>query len=38
MMHSAVVLLFDRDGKFVTTIDPDESDISAVAKLRTLVG
>jgi len=38
MMHSAVVLLFDRDGKFVTTIDPAEPDTSAVAKLRTLVG
>lgn len=37
MMHSAVVLLFDREGKFVTTIDPDESDTAAVAKLRTLV-
>ena len=38
MMHSAVVLLFDGDGKFVTTIDPDDSDSAALAKLRTLVG
>jgi protein SCO1/2 len=38
MMHSAVVLLFDRDGKFVATIDPDEPDRSAIAKLRTLLG
>ena len=38
MMHSAVVLLFDRDGKFLTTIAPDETDAAAVGKLRTLVG
>ncbi|HEX3423993.1 MAG TPA: SCO family protein [Sphingomicrobium sp.] len=38
MMHSAIVLLFDRDGKFVTTISPDEPDADALAKLRKLVG
>ena len=37
MMHSAVVLLFDRDGKFVTTISPDDPDAAALTKLRTLV-
>lgn len=37
MMHSAIVLLFDRDGKFVTTISPDEPDFDALAKLRQLV-
>jgi len=34
MEHSAIVLLFDRDGKFVTTVSPDESDSDALAKLR----
>jgi kynureninase len=38
LSHSAGAIEVDLDGKFVTTIDPDESDISAVAKLRTLVG
>lgn len=38
MMHSAIVLLFDRNGQFVTTIAPDEPDSDAVAKLRKLVG
>jgi len=38
MMHSAVVLLFDRDGKFVTIISPDEPDADALAKLNKLVG
>jgi protein SCO1/2 len=37
MMHSAIVLLFGRDGKFVTTIAPDEPDSSALAKIRTLL-
>ncbi|HEY7006954.1 MAG TPA: SCO family protein [Sphingomicrobium sp.] len=37
MMHSAIVLLFDRDGKFVTTIVPAESDEDAVAALKKLV-
>jgi cytochrome oxidase Cu insertion factor (SCO1/SenC/PrrC family) len=38
MMHSAFVLLFDRNGQFVTTISPDEPDSSAVAKLEQTVG
>ena len=38
MMHSAIVLLFDRNGKFVTTISPDEPDADALSKLRQLVG
>jgi protein SCO1 len=38
MMHSAIVLLFDRNGKFVTTISPDEPDADAIAKLERLVG
>jgi protein SCO1/2 len=37
MMHSAIVLLFDGDGKFVTTIAPDESDADAIAALKRLV-
>lgn len=38
MMHTAIVLLFDRNGHFVTTIAPDEPDSDALAKLRRLVG
>lgn len=38
MMHSAIVLLFDRNGHFVTTIAPDEPDSDALAKLKRLVG
>ena len=38
MLHSAIVLLFDRNGKFVTTIAPDDPDASALAKLKWLVG
>jgi cytochrome oxidase Cu insertion factor (SCO1/SenC/PrrC family) len=37
MEHTATVLLFDRAGKFVTTIAPDEPDASAVKKMKTLV-
>lgn len=37
MMHSAIVLLFDRNGHFVTTIAPDEPDGDALAKLKRLV-
>jgi protein SCO1/2 len=37
MMHSAIVELFDRDGRFVTTISPDENDTDALAKLNKLV-
>jgi cytochrome oxidase Cu insertion factor (SCO1/SenC/PrrC family) len=37
MEHTATVLLFDRAGKFVGTITPDEPDPSALAKLKSLV-
>ena len=37
MMHSAIVLLFDKNGKFMTTVSPDESDSDALAKLKRLV-
>jgi len=37
MEHTATVLLFDRAGKFVSTIAPDEPDSSALAKLKALV-
>lgn len=37
MQHTATVLLFDRAGKFVATITPDESDSSARDKLKALV-
>ena len=37
MMHSALVLLFDAGGHFVTTISPDESDADALASLKKLV-
>ena len=36
--HSAATLLFDRSGKFVATIAPDESDAPALAKLRRIAG
>jgi len=36
MEHTAAVLLFDRAGKFVATIAPDEPDASALTKLKTL--
>jgi len=36
MEHTATVLLFDRAGKFVATIAPDEPDTSALAKLKSL--
>jgi protein SCO1/2 len=35
--HSATVLLFDRAGKFVATIAPDEPDDRALAKIKSLV-
>lgn len=38
MEHTATVLLFDRNGKFVTTIASGESDQDALTKLRKLVG
>ena len=36
MEHTATVLLFDRAGKFVATITPDEPDAGALAKLKSL--
>jgi protein SCO1 len=36
--HTATVLLFDRDGKFVATIAPDEADSAALDKLRRVAG
>jgi protein SCO1/2 len=36
MEHSATVLLFDRDGKLAATIDSQEPDASALAKLKRL--
>ena len=32
--HTAAVLLFGRDGKFVATISPEEQDAPALAKLK----
>ena len=32
--HTATVLLFDRDGKFTSTIAPEEQNSAALAKLR----
>jgi protein SCO1/2 len=37
MNHTATVLLFDRNGKFASTIAPDEPDLVAVEKLKALV-
>jgi protein SCO1/2 len=37
MEHSAIVLLFDRNSKFVATISPDEADSDALAKIQKLV-
>lgn len=34
MEHTAIVLLFDRDGRLVGTISPDDSDQAALAKLK----
>lgn len=38
MEHSAMVLLFDRNGKFVGTIAPGDPDSEALAKLRKTIG
>ncbi|HET8534731.1 MAG TPA: SCO family protein [Sphingomicrobium sp.] len=35
--HTATVLLFDRDGKFVATIAPDEQDQPAIDKLKRMI-
>ena len=37
MEHSAIVLLFDRNGRFEGTISPDEADEDALAKIRKLL-
>lgn len=37
MMHTATVLLFDRAGRFEGTIGPDDSDATALAKIKALV-
>lgn len=37
MEHSAIVLLFDRNGQFASTISPDEPDEDALAKLKKLL-
>src|SRR4051794_11876772 len=34
MDHTATVLLFDREGKFVATLSPDEQDQPAIDKLK----
>lgn len=34
MQHSAIVLLFDRNGQFVSTISPNEPDADALAKIK----
>jgi protein SCO1/2 len=36
MEHTATVLLFGRDGRFASTIAPDEPDSSALAKMKAL--
>ena len=38
MEHTATVLLFGREGRLAGTISPDESDSSALAKIRTVIG
>ena len=37
MDHTATVLLFDRDGKFVATLSPDEQDAPALDKLKRII-
>jgi len=37
MEHTATVLLFGRDGRFDSTITPDEPDSSALAKIKALL-
>ena len=37
MEHSAMVLLFDRNGKFASTIARDDADLAALAKLKQVV-
>jgi len=35
--HTTTTLLFDRSGKFVATISPEENDVAAMAKLKRLI-
>lgn len=37
MAHSAIVLLFDRNGQLSGTISPDDADADALAKMKKLV-
>ena len=37
MEHTATVLLFGRDGRFDSTISPDDTDASALAKIKALL-
>jgi protein SCO1/2 len=37
MSHTSTVLLFDGDGKFITTLSQEESDSEAVEKLKKLI-
>ena len=37
MEHTATVLLFGGDGRFDSTITPDETDASALAKMKALI-
>jgi protein SCO1 len=37
MMHTATVLLFDREGQLAGTISPDEPDADAITKIKKLV-
>ena len=37
MIHTATVLLFDRNGQFVGTISPDDPDAVSLAKIKKLV-
>lgn len=36
MEHSSIVLLFDRNGKFVSTVSADEPDPAALAKVQNI--
>jgi protein SCO1/2 len=37
MAHTATVLLFDRNGQFIGTISPADTDADALAKIKSLV-
>lgn len=38
MMHTATVLLFDRNGQLAGTISPDQSDADALATMKKVIG